>query len=408
MAYVNPLKYLERIQSLSGSKQKLAYIAEHKAELRSILVHLFNDRPTGISDELWSSVDHLEVHRILSIDELIKLIDENPTGSRLHIMRVKSQMMYYDEKLIYYLATKDVQLGVGRKSLQKIYPELREFTVQLAKNIEDVSLKAESFLITEKLDGVNLTAIKKDNEVRFFTRNGKEVLGLTSLSEEYMKLPDGVYGGEALYTGQLPRKERYRMTAGEINSDRTDKEITHYLFSYLTLDAWRDGKSEMTYRDEHKFLKEVVTEDLQFIKLPEEFAEATSLPENLNAWMNQDDREGAMLRYLDSVYEFKRSSNLLKIKPKRTIDLRVIDYVEHKHKNKLGALVVSFHGNRVNVGSGYTDEERIKLWFQRDSLLGKIIELQYMELSENRAGKKSLRFPVFLRLREDKDEESLS
>ena len=113
-----------------------------------------------------------------------------------------------------------------------------------------------------------------------------------------------------------------------------------------------------------------------------------------------------MLRYDDSRYEWKRSKNLIKLKPFYTIDLRVTGYGEHKNGDMLGQLSVDYYGETVWVGSGYTKEERKDFWLKREDLIGKIIEVQFMEETQNKDGKKSLRFPVFKRLRLDKNEES--
>ena len=114
--------------------------------------------------------------------------------------------------------------------------------------------------------------------------------------------------------------------------------------------------------------------------------------------------EGLMLRYSSSIYEKKRSKELIKLKPFISVDLKIVDYKIHKNENEgLGALIVEYKNGLVRVGSGYTKEERLEFWNKRKSLIGKIVEVQAMEETEDSNGKKSLRFPVFLRLRPDKD-----
>ena len=54
-----------------------------------------------------------------------------------------------------------------------------------------------------------------------------------------------------------------------------------------------------------------------------------------------------------------------------------------------------------NIYSGYSDEDRKAIWNNKDELLGRIIEVQYFEETENQNDDSlSLRFPVFLRIRE--------
>ena len=72
---------------------------------------------------------------------------------------------------------------------------------------------------------------------------------------------------------------------------------------------------------------------------------------------------------------------------------------------KLGALVLGFHGNEVKVGSGFSDEQREKYWEERETIIGTLCEVKYKEISSNKTtGNKSLQFPIFIRLREDKYE----
>jgi hypothetical protein len=53
-----------------------------------------------------------------------------------------------------------------------------------------------------------------------------------------------------------------------------------------------------------------------------------------------------------------------------------------------------------HAGTGYNDEQRLTLWTQRELLIGKTIEVKFQNLTN----KGRARFPVFIRLRPDKDE----
>ena len=60
-------------------------------------------------------------------------------------------------------------------------------------------------------------------------------------------------------------------------------------------------------------------------------------------------------------------------------------------------------GNPVNVGSGFSDEQRVKFWKHRDELIGVLCEVKYKEISSDKKTKAhSLRFPTFETLRTDK------
>lgn len=84
-------------------------------------------------------------------------------------------------------------------------------------------------------------------------------------------------------------------------------------------------------------------------------------------------------------------------------DLRIVDCEEGTGRNKgrLGAFVVDYKGNRVNVGSGFSDEERDKYWTKREELIGRVITVKYKEISrDKKTGLESLQFPIYCGLRE--------
>ena len=120
-------------------------------------------------------------------------------------------------------------------------------------------------------------------------------------------------------------------------------------------------------------------------------------------------QEGLMINVYGSAYEFNRSKNMLKVKQMYPVDLRVIDVLEGSgaNKGKAGALLVNYKGYPLKVGSGLTKELREKFWQDKDSIIGKIVTIKYFEETTNKKDdSKSLRFPIFLEVRYDKDEES--
>lgn len=107
--------------------------------------------------------------------------------------------------------------------------------------------------------------------------------------------------------------------------------------------------------------------------------------------------EGLMLKTWDHVYQTKRSNDWCKIKFFQTEDLPVVDKIEGtgKHVGRLGALVVQRGEVRVEVGSGFTDAEREEFWANPP----RCIEVKYQDALASG----SLRFPIFVRVRDDKD-----
>ena len=118
--------------------------------------------------------------------------------------------------------------------------------------------------------------------------------------------------------------------------------------------------------------------------------------------------EGVMVKSTDAPYECKRSTSWMKYKPVYDYDLTVIGIEEGTGKNigRMGALVCEGIDDgkhiTVNVGSGYTDEERQAYWDNTDSVIGQTAVVLADAITQNQDGSYSLRFPRFKTFREDK------
>ena len=111
------------------------------------------------------------------------------------------------------------------------------------------------------------------------------------------------------------------------------------------------------------------------------------------------DYEGMIVRHKDNPYERKRSTLVMKFKPKKEDTYEILGALEEidkdgNPKNSLGAVICrGSDGTSFKVGSGFTREDRRSLWERNEILIGKTLRVQYQHLT---SGKKVPRFPIFM------------
>ena len=112
--------------------------------------------------------------------------------------------------------------------------------------------------------------------------------------------------------------------------------------------------------------------------------------------------EGIILRHPDYPYEAKRSTGIMKFKPRRSDTYLIDGWKEEVDKNgnakgTLGALILKDpEGNIFSAGSGLTQRQRVDLWDVRENLLGKTATIAYQHTTNGGVP----RFPVVISINE--------
>ena len=312
---------------------------------------------------------------------------------------------------------KDLRCGVSEKTINKIVKNaVPLFECMLAHDGANHEKKvAGKKLLEPKLDGVRVLTIV-DAEARTvvqYSRNGKELVNFPHITEGLLAHIDDfersfVLDGEIVSTSfQALMKQVHR------KSDADASDAVLMLFDILPLSEFKAGTSTLGQRRRSNFLKQFKA---TFDKVgnigivPQvEVDLDTSVGEMQFAAFNKDaidnGYEGIMIKDIDAKYVCKRHVAWLKQKPFIEVSLEITGVEEGTGKNegRLGALVCSGIDDGktivVNVGSGFTDDQRIEFWRDRDSLPGQIVEVRADAITQNQDGTYSLRFPRFLRFR---------
>ena len=323
--------------------------------------------------------------------------------------------------LLKCIFTKDLKIGMAAASINKAIPGLIPvFDVMRGQKYSDHKHKlvSKDIIITEKIDGVRTVAIIDENgDVKFYSRQGKEWEGLVEIEEDVksLGLKNIVLDGETTILNQegLESKEVFKRTM-EIMGSKLERKtgLLYNVFDCVPLSQFKAGKCSASASNRKKWFLEKYTKEWTFggyehVKPLPVIYEGVYREEAVKGFHQNILRrggEGIMINIASAPYECKRTANLLKVKEMYTMDLKIIGFEEglvgSKFEGTLGAIVVDYKGHEVKVGSGYTDDERKFFWENKDDLIGRVIEVQYFEETEDTDGNLSLRFPVYVQLRE--------
>jgi DNA ligase-1 len=356
---------------------------------------------------------------------LTGFVSRNVTGNTARDM--VSQMMKSATKREWNgwyrrILIKDLRCGVSEKTINKVVEKkyadyaIPVFGCQLAHDSANHESKVSGKkLIEVKLDGVRvITIVRSDGRVDMFSRNGKELANFPHIAEQISsvikqkgssKSMDVVLDGEIMSSSfqdlmkQVHRKDNVEAGDAVLN-----------LFDVLPLADFEQGvynKDQTTRSSMVKFwveqnqalLPNVTYVANELVDL--DTLEGQTRYKEINQKAIDGGYEGIMLKDPTAPYECKRSVAWLKLKPFIEVSLEVKDVEEGTGKNigRLGALVCEGIDDgksiRVNVGSGFTDDDRIAFWTSRSSLAGNIVEVRADAVTQNQDGSYSLRFPRF-------------
>lgn len=372
----------------------------------------FNVTADNIGYYYDTTYKHIKTENVLietlDIFKLLNLLHKRIISGDLALEYCCRYIDKFDKSLapiILKIFDKDLKCGISTKTIENIYNiNISTFAIPLANNYKEgmCDFLLDTWYCSRKLDGFRCVIVKRLNEIKIYTRRGKEIYTLEVLKNEMLNIfedMDIVLDGEiclidenGIESFQDLSKEIKRKNHNILNPVYHVFDIFDYENFYKKIDNL-DYDSKYNY-----FLKDYI-KDNQYIKLLEQIQVISN--DHLNHLITnalQNGWEGLMLRK-DKPSKFKRSNNLLKVKRFKEIKLKVcgitkgLKSIEGIQTECIGSLEVRYKNNIVGVGSGLNDSQRI-LWMKDPSLIiGKNILIRYFRESINKNGKYSLIFP---------------
>lgn len=319
-----------------------------------------------------------------------------------------------DIKLVDQILDKDLQIRLGVTLVNKAFPNLLPvFECKLAFPIEDGDVdfnECHKWLASRKLDGARLlSVINYDGDISFFSREGKEfeTLGKVKTNLQKFGLKGWVIDGEICIV-DANGLEQFQGIMSELGrKNHTIENPKYMIFDMIPYDVFFGISND----DDRKFSDRFagfskMFDDEPYLKVVEQ--RTFNSQAELDAMASEAFSKGweGLILQKDVTYDEcrGRTRNLLKIKKFHDSEYivagtvngmirRVVNHVEVTEE-MLSSIVIIHKDCEVNVGSGFTMEQRKRFYEHPEEIIGRTVTIKYQGESSNKKGGFSLRFPV--------------
>lgn len=311
--------------------------------------------------------------------------------------------------LIKDILDKDLKCGINVKTINAVWPELiYDFASQvpLASKYDEkkVDLLHQTWYASRKVDGVRCLCFIEEHDVTFYSRNGKvfetlDVLELDIRNTLPEFVDNVVLDGEICLVDE-DGNENFQDIMKQIRRhDHTIERPKFFVFDTYLVDSFKAGVTQPVRYKFEEWINRTLCCELLKQTLVESEEHLQQLITNIEpSW------EGLMLKKYPT--QFKRSTSLLKIKKFHEDEFIVHGYsfgkksIDGIQTSCLASVSIKVDNCIVGVGSGFTDDDRLKYYSNPELILGRKITVQYFEKTADQSGKISLRFPTFKGVRE--------
>ena len=268
---------------------------------------------------------------------------------------------------------------------------MTDFRCQLADAWTGTLDPAKRYISEPKLDGMRCLLFLDPNEPRALSRNGKPVKNMGKIVEACMQVAAGLVIDGELFAGDWHSS----ISAGRAEGSTIERKL--WAFDAIPLEDFNRQSSAIPLRERKQILREFgavegikvvpsrsVTSPAEVLEVVQEYVKAGF--------------EGGVIKDLDAPYLFDRGGAWMKLKFCQDAEFPCVSVYEGggRLKGSLGGIVINVNGVEVGVGTGFNDLERDHFWQHPESIVGKLVTVEYQRKSPYG----SLISPVFLRVRE--------
>lgn len=417
---------LKELKSISGTKAKLARFEELLMDVPFLDTVFRLALSSEINYGIKKAPSYEKQETCLSLSDALRVLElrfamnEVTGNARIdEFAEILSKLSEDDAKVAIMIVQKKLDCGISVTNANKVLQvKIPTFNVMLCAKNEEKTLSKMTFpaIAQTKSDGLRIiVSVDYNGNVKYRTRNGKELEALSVFDPMFRTKPGLVFDGEALVLDDVGTVLDRKTGNGILNSIRQGKaspediKRVHFVFWDLVMyDDFMAGYSITPY--EMRFADLLRLDFANFASV-QKGGVVANIDEAMKFYEEQRalGEEGIILKRMDAPYEAKRVNHQIKFKAEETADLRICLVVDGtgKNENRLGNLICRTADDKleVGVGTGFSDEQRQWFWDNADTLVGKIVEVKYNEVIQSKGNEMaSLFLPVFVELRIDKDQ----
>lgn len=405
----NIFELFENVGATTSLTEKQRLLSDYydREFLSDILFYTYNPYYIyGIAKRGTNEVTNIgeSVREFEGLFELLDYLKDNNGGSNECRGILEKFALSFDDKFmydyIYRIVFKDLKMGVAIGTINKVFHKLiPTFDVSLCKTYEGASsLRYDNYIVQPKLDGVRVIVHCSVDSVSILTRNGMTVSGYEEIESALSHI---VFDGLTL-DGEI-LSSNFDETMEGLFAHKGNKKAVLHVFDMMSTKEFKSKTCYRKYSERYENYIDKCNQLMYPVIIPVLGAEYTKKEltesiELLDILARDKGYEGLVVKGAESTYDFKRSYAWIKYKNMHTEEFTVtgVKGGTGKYDGMLGALTVDVNGVSVDVGSGFTDEQRDWLWNSCDPV-GALVEIKYQEKTKDG----SLRFPVFIKFRND-------
>lgn len=362
-------------------------------------------------------------------DLLLELADGRLTGHAALqecLDFIRSQLPIHRDTILRAI-NKDLKIRMGVQLVNKVFPMLVPvFSCALShpqeKHIPFYEKNKDNWWISRKLDGCRCMFIRHAGITTAYSRSGHvypaHIEGLEYFLKQFKDLvdfPDGyVLDGEMGVVDDTG-KEYFNVANSIMNPNAASdpkkraksmiqegQYLCYFAFDLIPLPTFKAGSGGPTWSVRQKHLKTnlPISKQIRLLEQhPASQMEALWDQVVANGW------EGLILR-LDVNYDGKKTRNMLKMKQQADEEFVIEDAsssMQIPPDSTVSTLAlehvgITYKGNRVWVGSGFSWQQRLEYAENPQQLVGKQVTVKHYGETTDKTGKCSLRHPTVKQL----------